>query len=237
TLKSRLERGRALLRRRLARRGLVLPAAWLASLLAESLGEAALPAPLLPSTVKAATAFAAGPGAGALASPPARPPADGALGGWSGGPLKAAALILLAMLVCGGGTALGLAWTAKPGQPDSRAEPSVAQGPEAAEAAPVVPGAPTLGADWPQWRGPNRDGVVRGVSAPARWPKTLTEEWSVPGGPGAASPVVVGGSVYVFTRQKSDEFVLCLDLHSGRELWRSEPYPAPYRPGPGDGGQ
>jgi outer membrane protein assembly factor BamB len=47
--------------------------------------------------------------------------------------------------------------------------------------------------------------------------------------------VVVGGKVYVFTRQKDDEFVLCLDLQSGKEVWRSEPYPAPYKTGPGEG--
>jgi outer membrane protein assembly factor BamB len=86
--------------------------------------------------------------------------------------------------------------------------------------------------DWPQWRGPNRDGVVHGVTAPEQWPKTLTEEWTVPVGEGVASPVVVGGRVYVFTRQENDELVLCLDLASGKEIWRSEPYPASYNGGP-----
>jgi outer membrane protein assembly factor BamB len=51
-------------------------------------------------------------------------------------------------------------------------------------------------------------------------------------GEGIASPVVVGGSVYVLTRQKEDEVVLCLDLQSGEEKWRSEPYPAPFKPHP-----
>jgi outer membrane protein assembly factor BamB len=88
---------------------------------------------------------------------------------------------------------------------------------------------------WPQWRGPNRDGVVRGVSVPAKWPPTLAEEWSAPVGKGVASPVVVGGRVYVFTRQNDDEFVLCLDVQSGKPIWRSEPYPAPYKVGPGEG--
>jgi outer membrane protein assembly factor BamB len=88
-------------------------------------------------------------------------------------------------------------------------------------------------ADWPQWRGPNRDGVVHGVTVPRQWPKTLKEEWHVPVGEGYSSPVVVADKVYVFTRQKEDEVVLCLDLKSGKELWRSEPYPAPWKPGPG----
>jgi outer membrane protein assembly factor BamB len=91
-----------------------------------------------------------------------------------------------------------------------------------------------LSANWPQWRGPNRDGVVHGVKAPVKWPKALKEEWKVPVGEGVSSPVVVGDNVFVFTRQKDDEAVLCLDVATGKEHWRSEPYPAPFKPGPGD---
>jgi outer membrane protein assembly factor BamB len=88
--------------------------------------------------------------------------------------------------------------------------------------------------DWPQWRGPNRDGAVHGITVPEKWPRTLKEQWKVTVGEGVASPVVVGRRVYVFTRQSQNETVLCLDLASGKEIWRSEPYPAPFKPGPGD---
>jgi outer membrane protein assembly factor BamB len=91
---------------------------------------------------------------------------------------------------------------------------------------------PVCSADWPQWRGPNRDGVVAGATVPEKWPKALKEEWKVTVGEGVSSPVVVGGNVYAFTRHKDDEVVFCLDLASGKENWRSEPYPAPYKPGP-----
>jgi outer membrane protein assembly factor BamB len=91
--------------------------------------------------------------------------------------------------------------------------------------------APGHSQDWPQWRGPNRDGVVHGVKAPATWPRALAEEWKVPVGEGVSSPVVVGERVYLLTRQKADEeVVLCLDLAGGREVWRSA-YPAPYKLG------
>jgi outer membrane protein assembly factor BamB len=93
--------------------------------------------------------------------------------------------------------------------------------------------ASVLSQDWPQWRGPNRDGVVQGVTVPAKWPRTLKEEWKVTVGEGYSSPVVAGGNVYVFTREKDDEVVRCLDVATGKENWRSEPYPAPYKPGPG----
>jgi outer membrane protein assembly factor BamB len=58
---------------------------------------------------------------------------------------------------------------------------------------------------------------------------------AVPVGEGVSSPVLVGDKVYVFTRQKGNELVLCLDLHSGKENWRSVPYPAPYQRGAGEG--
>jgi outer membrane protein assembly factor BamB len=90
-------------------------------------------------------------------------------------------------------------------------------------------------ADWPQWRGPNRDGVLHGVKVPEKWPETLTEEWKVTVGEGVSSPVVVGSKVFVFTRQKDDELVLCLDVGTGKEVWKSEPYPAPYQWWPGEG--
>jgi len=88
-------------------------------------------------------------------------------------------------------------------------------------------------ADWPQWRGPNRDGVVHGVTVPKQWPKTLQEEWQAPVGEGYSSPVVAGGNVYVFSRQSENEIVQCFEVASGKEIWRSEAYPAPWKPGPG----
>jgi outer membrane protein assembly factor BamB len=89
--------------------------------------------------------------------------------------------------------------------------------------------------DWPQWRGPNRDGIAVGVAVPTAWPPTLREEWRSELGEGVASPVVVGGYVYVFTRQNEDEIVHCLDLASGKERWRTEPCPAPYEWQAGEG--
>jgi outer membrane protein assembly factor BamB len=96
----------------------------------------------------------------------------------------------------------------------------------------LLPAAWGHAADWPQWRGPNRDGVVLDVAVPRKWPRTLKEEWRVEVGEGYSSPVVVAGQVYVFTRQEDDEVVRCLDVATGKVLWRSEPDPAPFKPGP-----
>src|SRR6266851_854287 len=80
--------------------------------------------------------------------------------------------------------------------------------------------------DWPQWRGPNRDGVSH-AAFPAVWPKSLHQKWKTEVGVGYSSPVVAGGAVYVHTRQDNDEFVSRLDLATGRIAWRVK-YAAPF---------
>jgi outer membrane protein assembly factor BamB len=87
-------------------------------------------------------------------------------------------------------------------------------------------------AEWPQWRGPNRDGVAVAAAAPKVWPKELKERWRVTVGVGHSSPIVAGGRVYHFTRLGEAELLLCLDAATGRELWRSEPLPVAYQMNP-----
>lgn len=82
--------------------------------------------------------------------------------------------------------------------------------------------------DWPQWRGPNRDGVAAGFKAPTAWtPNALAKQWSVTVGEGHASPVVAGDRVFVFAREGEREIMRCLALADGKLLWR-ETYDAPY---------
>ena len=54
-------------------------------------------------------------------------------------------------------------------------------------------------ADWTQWRGPNRDGVVK--TSITAWPKTLKQDWQVTVGEGHSSPLVVGEQVFLFSRE------------------------------------
>jgi hypothetical protein len=69
--------------------------------------------------------------------------------------------------------------------------------------------------DWPQWRGPNRDGKVTGFTAPRTWPKSLVQKWKATVGLGDATPAIVGERLYAFARQGGDEVTLCLDAGSG----------------------
>ena len=42
----------------------------------------------------------------------------------------------------------------------------------------LVSGASLWAQDWPQWRGPSRDGVAK-IRAPRTWPEKLTTKWKV----------------------------------------------------------
>jgi glucose dehydrogenase len=87
--------------------------------------------------------------------------------------------------------------------------------------------------DWPQWRGPSRDGVI-GAALPAEWPDALKKRWEIPVGAGHASPVVSGNRVVVIARDGDQEVVRALDVMSGQEIWRAA-YDAPYTVNPAAG--
>jgi len=79
-----------------------------------------------------------------------------------------------------------------------------------------------LGQDWPQWRGPGRDGKVKGFSAPQQWPGELTQKWKTTVGLGCATPALVGDKLYAFARQGGEEVILCLSTSDGKELWQDK---------------
>lgn len=80
-------------------------------------------------------------------------------------------------------------------------------------------------ADWPHWRGPNRDGVAPGVTFPDKWPaEAPKEKWKAPVGLGYSGPAIVGNKVFILGRVEKDERCLALDANTGKELWKIE-YP------------
>ena len=85
--------------------------------------------------------------------------------------------------------------------------------------------------DYTQWRGNNRDGGASGFVEPKVWPEKLTRRWKVEVGEGYGTPLVIGGTVYVFTRREGQEVLTAIAAESGRELWRTG-YEAPYEPSP-----
>ena len=75
--------------------------------------------------------------------------------------------------------------------------------------------------EWPQWRGPNRDGVSSEIGILKEWaasgPQVL---WKHPLGEGFSGISVSQGRVYTMFSKGNDEFVVCLNATDGQEIWR-----------------
>ncbi|MEY2407666.1 MAG: outer membrane protein assembly factor BamB [Verrucomicrobiota bacterium] len=76
------------------------------------------------------------------------------------------------------------------------------------------------GGDWPQWRGPARDGHAAGIAAPGSLPKDRAPSWKTPAGGGFSGPVVSGRTLVFLDENGSREIAHALDAVTGRELWQ-----------------
>lgn len=80
--------------------------------------------------------------------------------------------------------------------------------------------------DWPQWRGPNRDGASKETKLLKTWPKEgPTLLWKAEKcGVGYGSPATAAGKIFLLgsedSEKGSNEFILCLDSKDGKEIWR-----------------
>jgi len=78
------------------------------------------------------------------------------------------------------------------------------------------------GTDWPQYRGPNRDGVSSETGLLDEWPEGGPKElWRTSLGHGFSGISMSGGRIYTMLSEGSDEFVVCLDGATGQEIWRT----------------
>lgn len=76
--------------------------------------------------------------------------------------------------------------------------------------------------DWPQWRGPNRNGISQETGLLKQWPEGGPKLlWQVKDiGEGYSTPAVVGGRMYLLANKgMEDEFALALDVFSGAQAW------------------
>jgi outer membrane protein assembly factor BamB len=82
--------------------------------------------------------------------------------------------------------------------------------------------------DWPQWRGPRRDGVSMETGFLTAWPSSGPKKlWSQPAGVGFSSLAVANGRAYTLFQDGPNEAVICWDADNGKELWRFR-YPCKY---------
>lgn len=82
-------------------------------------------------------------------------------------------------------------------------------------------GGSLTGADWPQWRGPDRSGVSKETGLLKSWPKEGPKlVWTFKNaGIGFSAPTVADGVLYVLGTRGEEEVVLALDANKGTELW------------------
>src|SRR5262245_16277238 len=84
--------------------------------------------------------------------------------------------------------------------------------------------------DWPQWRGPERDGGWRETGVLASLPaSSLKVRWRARVGSGYSGPVVAQGRVFVTDHQYGPEVerVVCFEEATGKLLW-AHAYPCGY---------
>jgi outer membrane protein assembly factor BamB len=92
----------------------------------------------------------------------------------------------------------------------------LAAGLASAGAASVAPAA-----DWPQWRGPNRDAISKETGLLKQWPEGGPPlAWTGKGiGQGYSAPAVAGGRIYLMGEDDKSSYVHALDAKNGSILW------------------
>ena len=77
--------------------------------------------------------------------------------------------------------------------------------------------------EWPDWRGPNRDGTWQETGVKKKFDSAkIKEKWRIPISSGFSGPSVADGLVYITDRvtdPKEIERVLCFDAMTGEKKW------------------
>jgi len=91
-------------------------------------------------------------------------------------------------------------------------------------------------ANWPQWRGPNRDGISKETGLLKQWPaEGPALVWKASGaGGGYSSFSVANGKLYTMGLRGDREFVVAFDVATGKEAWAT-PHGGAFRNDRGDG--
>lgn len=95
--------------------------------------------------------------------------------------------------------------------------------------------APRAGDEWPQFLGPNRNGISAATGILSHWPKGGPREvWRVDGGVGMSGLAVAGGRVVTLLQREGKQYVAAFDARTGKRNWEAEAAPE-YTNSMGDG--
>jgi outer membrane protein assembly factor BamB len=77
------------------------------------------------------------------------------------------------------------------------------------------------GGNWPQWRGPLRDGVSTETDLLTRWPQGGPPKlWTASGlGRGFSTVAITNGRVFTMGDRRDGQYVIALDEETGKEIW------------------
>ncbi len=91
-------------------------------------------------------------------------------------------------------------------------------------------------ASWPQWRGPNRDGISKETGLLKQWPAEGPPlVWKAIGaGRGYSSFSIANGKLYTMGLRGDREFIIAFDVETGKEAWAT-PHGSAFRNDRGDG--
>jgi outer membrane protein assembly factor BamB len=89
--------------------------------------------------------------------------------------------------------------------------------------------------DWPQFLGPNRNGISAETGLLDRWPAGGPKEvWRVAGGVGMSGLAISRGRLLTMIQTDGEQRVICLDAKTGKSIWQT-PVAPEYKNGQGNG--
>lgn len=75
--------------------------------------------------------------------------------------------------------------------------------------------------DWPQWHGPNRNGISTETGWTTQWPQAgLKQVWKTAVGTGYGTVSVSNGRLYVLGNTADQDTVYCFDATTGQSRWK-----------------
>jgi outer membrane protein assembly factor BamB len=92
------------------------------------------------------------------------------------------------------------------------------------------------GGNWPQWRGPNRDGISQETGLLKQWPTDGPPlAWKAAGaGTGYSSLAIANGRIFTMGLRGDREYVIAFDVATGKQVWATA-HGGAYRDSRGDG--